>query len=212
MSPWMWANIWVCVLSSAGPGALKGVAVQSKWMGALCKCLQYNTEKLCKWSVATQQCSSCQNINNTVYMAKCSQCWIEIGSRMVYIIILYNTNRKIVWVQKKSLLCGNVWITARFHEPQWNVLFGRHPQTSMEHVKGFRVLKTINYSCSSWVCLKGLDIGLFIAVVLNSSLMLNVTWGDSCETSLDTVLSHLVHPLCVTHCLNLPGFFIWLCI
>lgn len=29
-----------CVYS-AGPGALKGAAVQSKWMGVLCKCLQH---------------------------------------------------------------------------------------------------------------------------------------------------------------------------
>lgn len=54
---------------------------------------------------------------------------------------------------------------------------------------------------------KELDIGLWVAGLLSSSLVLRVTRGGPAVSHRRTQRSHLVHPRCVTSCLNFPGCF-----
>lgn len=161
-------------------------------------------------SVATQQCFSCQNINNIVQMAKCSQCRNMMKSvpGVVYTSIRTHIRKDCTSLQKDPL--------CKFmnHGPlPWILNFNE---------KNFLAsIDRLSWNKIRIMCYKDLFSGQVVLSVWErvwyeimsswSTKFIPKAVGDvgrsSCEPSSNTELSHLMHPLCVTSCLNFSGCF-----
>lgn len=141
--------------------------------------------------VATQQCSSCQNINYVVRMAKCLQSWIWWNrSQGWYTQLREHTRVRIAGVYQS--LAFDIWNSVCSTEPV-KLTLGRHTQTSMEDDKKHDV-EILKRACDAQVFEKGLDRRLWVARLLRSALLL---WGWCGEVQLWNITERGAVPPCV---------------
>lgn len=128
--------------------------------------------------VATQQCSSCQNINYVVRMAKCSQhrIWWNL-SQGWYTRLREHTRVSVAGVYQSL---GLLRMNRLFHWTLVKLTLGRHTQTSTEDDKKYDV-EIFKRACDAQVFEKGLDRRLQVARVRRSALLL---WGWCGEVQL----------------------------
>lgn len=169
-------------------------------------------------SVATQQCCSCQNINNNVQMAKCSQCWkmMEYAPEVVHMIICTHIREVCTSLQ---MLLLNLWIIVCSPKCWLSVKLTFWPApTAFNGTRSelcvTKIYKELKLFLRVWKKKKKrFDIGLWLFGLPSSSLMLKVTRGGPAANHHGTQCCPSTYTLYASLLVwTRLAVFIWLCV